>query len=130
MGRYYTVVGGARGVPVQPVTIEEIIRIRKNPRIRLTTSPFGLTEEQLEKGLKVLYGSGAVPWKGIKGKKFWEFAEEYVNKKGEKGTLAKGLRNAIAISREYAGIKGVGIAPDGRIMPKKAIAQMLKTKEV
>lgn len=124
MGRYYTIKGGARGLPVQPVTMDEILEMKQNKNYRLTTSPFGLTEEDIREGRKVLYVGRAVPWKGVKGAQFWEFAENHVNKKGERGTLAAGLKKAIEISKSAAGVTGVGVAPDGRILPAKAIAQM------
>lgn len=63
------------------------------------------------------------PWKGLRGSKFWEEAAKH-------GDLANGLKKAIEISkkasRKESGDKalGVGIAPDGRIMPRKAILEM------
>jgi len=116
------VVGGARGVVPKPIDIDEIFKKRYDPKKRLTTSPFGLTPEQLEKGVKVLYVGKAVPWKGLHGAKFTEEARKHIGKKGV--GLLEGLRQAVAISKAYAGVKGVGIDPEtGTYMPMKAIKQ-------
>ena len=123
MGKWYTVKGGARGAPVAPVTIWDIAKARADPNIQLTTSPFGLTKEELESGLRLVYVKTGkkyakpCPWKGLRGSKFWEEAAKH-------GRLKEGLEKAINISRQAAGTRGVGIAPDGRIMPLKAIKQM------
>jgi len=111
------VVGGARGVVPKPIDVDEIFKKRYDPKKRLTTSPFGLTPEQLEKGVKVLYVGKAVPWKGKKGANFVEEAMKH-------GRLIDGLKTAIAVSKAYAGTTGVGIDPEtGTYMPMKAIKQ-------
>jgi len=114
MGRYYTVKGGARGMPVAPVTVEDIIAIKQNPKLRLTTSPFGLTEEDIREGRKMLYVGRAVPWKGVKGIE----AVREINP-----DVAAGLEKAKAISQAAKGTKGVGVYK-GRIMPLKCIKQI------
>jgi len=118
MARRFRVVGGARGLPPAEVTIDDIYRYRKDPKKRLTTSPFGLTPEELEEGKKVIYPAGAVPWKGAKDNDFIEVAG-----KRDDGLLAA---NELArkISIAYSGVTGVGVDPaDGRIKPLKAIKQ-------
>jgi len=118
--------GRARALPPQPVDVYMMHRVRHDPKIRLTTSPFGLTPEEIKAGVRPLYVSDAVPWKGLKvkyvGAKFTEEARKHVGKKGV--GLLEGLRKAIAISKAYKDVKGVGIDPEtGRYMPKKAIEQ-------
>ena len=111
------VVGRARGNPPQPVSVWDIFEARNNPKRRITTSPFGLTPEQLEAGVKVYYPSKPVPWKGKKGAKFVDEARKH-------GNLLAGIKKAIAISKAYAGVTGVDVDPEtGRYMPKKAIMQ-------
>lgn len=124
MGKAYTVVGGARGLPQGEVTIEDVYRFKKDPTKRLTTSPFGLTPEQLEKGFKVIYPSDAVPWKGKRGYDFIEFAS------GRDDALLAANELVRKISRAYSGVKGVGVDPEtGRVMPMKAIKQKNWRKE-
>ncbi len=117
MASRYKIVGGARGLPVQPVTLEEILKLRMSREFSPYTTPIGMKYEDYVEGKKVIYGKRAVPWKGLKGNAFWEEAEKH-------GRLAEGLRKAINISRQAAGTKGVVIAPDGRILPRKALRQM------
>jgi len=94
------------------LTVEDIMKIRFNPRYRLTTSPFGLTPEEYERNPPVYLGR-AVSWKGVKG-------IEEVEKKNPR--VAAGLRKAIKISKAFAGTYGTTIY-NGRVYPKKAIEQ-------
>ena len=112
------VVGRARGNPPQPVSIWDIFEARNNPKRRITTSPFGLTPEQLEAGVKVYYPSKAVPWKGKKGAKDFPKAAE------GHGALLHALGLARKISVLYKGVTGTTIDPKtGRIVPKKGVKQ-------
>lgn len=118
MGKGYVVIGGARGLPPAEVSIDDIYRYRKDPNKRLTTSPFGLTPEQIEKGYKMFYPSDAVPWKGVKGYDFIEHAA------GRDDALLAANELARKISLAYKGVKGVGVDPEtGKVMPLKAIKQ-------
>jgi len=110
------------------LTPEEIIRIRKNPDIRLTTSPFGLTpEEYLDPAKRPIYIGAAVGWKGIKGLGFEGFkkeVEKLIPRYGleDMTRLVKGLKKAITISKHFEGVRGVALYK-GRYYPKKAIEQ-------
>ena len=117
MASRYKIVGGARGLPVKGVTLEDIADLKFRNDISLYTTPIGMKYEDYLEGKKVIYIKRAVPWKGLKGAAFWEEAEKH-------GRLAEGLRKAIEISRRAAGTYGVVIAPDGRILPAKAVKQM------
>jgi len=117
MASKYKIVGGARGVPVGKVTVEDIARLKYNKDISLYTTPIGMKYEDYLEGKKVIYVKRAVPWKGLKGSAFWEEARKH-------GRLDEGLRRAIKISQDAAGTYGVVIAPDGRILPAKAVKQM------
>jgi len=117
MASRYKIVGGARGLPVQPVTIEDIARLRMSRDFSPYTTPIGMKYEDYVAGKKYIYVKRAVPWKGLRGEAFWEEAKKH-------GRLDEGLRRAIDISRQAAGTRGVVIAPDGRILPAKAVRQM------
>lgn len=98
------------------VSVQDIIAIKSNPNMRLTSSPFGLTAEE---AAKTVYVGRAAPWKGLTGNAFWAEASKH-------GNLTQGLRSAIAISKSKAGIKGT-VWVGGKLYPKKAIAQMKGT---
>jgi len=119
MGKYYTVKGGARGFQMV-LTPEMIVAAKNNPSIRLTTSPFGLTVEDLQLGRKVVYAGRAVPWKGKKGREFEEAAPSGV---------VEGLRKARDLSMRHRE-KGVAILPDGRIVPRKVYEMMKEAGKI
>ena len=48
------------------LTLQDVIDIRENPNMRLTTSPFGVTPAQYEKSPPI-YPGKAVAWKGAAG---------------------------------------------------------------
>ena len=117
MASRYKIIGGARGLPVKGVTLEDIADLKFRNDISLYTTPIGMRYEDWKEGKKVIYVKRAVPWKGLKGAAFWEEAEKH-------GKLKEGLEKAIKISKDAAGTYGVVIAPDGRILPAKAVKQM------
>jgi hypothetical protein len=94
------------------LTVYDVISIRGNSKLRLTTSPFGVTPEQYATNPPLYVGS-AVPWKGVKGID----AVERIN-----SGVAGGLRRAIAISKKYAGTRGT-VLFNGKLYPKKCIEQ-------
>jgi hypothetical protein len=94
------------------LTVYDVISIRGNSKLRLTTSPFGVTPEQYATN-PPLYVGKAVDWKGVKG-------IDEVEKKN--AGVAAGLRRAIAISKKYAGVKGT-VLFNGKLYPKKCIEQ-------
>jgi len=99
-------------------TLEEIQAIRENPRMRLTATQFGLTREQVEKGMYRVFTSDAVPWKGREGTEFIKFAKE------RDDALLAANELARKISKAYTGVKGTGYDPKtGKYMPKKAFSQ-------
>lgn len=111
--------GKAYRLVMPQLTVYDIISIRGNNKVRLTTSPFGITPEQYVTNPPIYVG-GAVAWKGVKGAKFWDVADKYV---GEKGVgLGNGLKKAIKISKACAGIAGT-VLFNGKLYPKKCIEQ-------
>lgn len=94
------------------LTLDDVMAIRTNPRLRLTTSPFGVTPDVYEDNPPVYVGA-AVPWKGVRGID----AVERIN-----SAVAAGLRNAIKISKKYAGVMGTTLF-NGKLYPKKCIEQ-------
>jgi len=115
--------GVAYRVLLAQPTLEEVQAIRKNPNMRLTASPMGMTREELEKFGPRVYPSDAVPWKGKKGDKFIAAAVGH-------GALAEANQLAANISMRYAGIKGAKFDPDtGKYMPIKCIKQRDWRKE-
>jgi hypothetical protein len=101
------------------LTVFDVISIRGNSKLRLTTSPFGVTPEQYATNPPLYVGS-SVPWKGKKGSAFWEIADSYVGEK--KVGLGNGLKKAIGISKKYAGTRGT-VLFNGKLYPKKCIEQ-------
>lgn len=94
------------------LTLMDIISIRGNSKLRLTTSPFGLTPEEYAQNPPVYVGS-AVPWKGVRGLD----KVTAINAK-----VGAGLREAIKISKKYAGVRGT-VLYNGKLYPKKCIEQ-------
>lgn len=109
-----------RLVRPQP-TYMDVAAMRGNKDYRFTTSPFGITPEQYEKN-PPLYVGASVPWKTIKGAKFFKDAVGLCSTVEKGARLVAGLRAAIAISKKYAGIKGTVIY-NGKLYPKKCIEQ-------
>jgi hypothetical protein len=107
-------------VNVREFSIKELMEIAASKDYSVSYNPFGRF------GLRT-YIRKAAPWKGIKGDEFWKIAENY---KGDKGTLASGLKNAIKISKEHANTYGVSLVRylDGSygIMPTKSAKQGLE----
>jgi len=94
------------------LTVMDVLAIKGNSKLRLTTSPFGITPEQYENNPPVYVGS-AVAWKGIRG----------LDKLRQMNSrVADGLQHAIAISKKYAGVKGT-VLYNGKLYPKKCIEQ-------
>jgi len=114
--------GKAYRLVMPQLTVMDIISIRGNAKVRLTTSPFGVTPEQYESNPPIYVG-GAVSWKGIKGDAFWAIADKHVGKKGV--GLGTGLKKAIKISKACAGIFGT-VLYNGKLYPKKCIEQKKK----
>lgn len=94
------------------LTVNDIIAIRGNNKLRLTTSPFGVSPEQYATNAP-LYIGAAVPWKGVRG---------MANLQSRFPRVAAGLSRAIAISKKYAGVYGTVIY-NGKVYPKKCIEQ-------
>lgn len=94
------------------LTVMDVLAIKGNSKLRLTTSPFGITPEQYEHDPPVYIGS-AVAWKGVRG----------MDKlRAINSAVADGLQRAIAISKKYAGVKGT-VLFNGKLYPKKCIEQ-------
>lgn len=94
------------------LTVMDVISIRGNSKLRLTTSPFGITPEQYEQNPPLYIGS-AVPWKGARG----------IDKvKAINAKVGAGLEAAIKISKKYADTKGT-VLYNGKLYPKKCIEQ-------
>lgn len=110
---------------VKPVvTFESYVRginaIRHDPKVRLTTSPFGITPEQYETDPPIYVGD-AVRWKGTKHAKGATGMTKEFLERAPKEVVA-GLRAAIKISKKYAGTKGT-VLYNGKLYPAKCIAQ-------
>ena len=101
------------------LTVRDVMAIRADPTMRLTTSPFGLTPEEYASNPPI-YLSGAVAWKGTKGPKGAGMTKEFLAK--APAAVVAGLRKAIKISKACAGIKGTVIF-NGKVYPRKCIAQ-------
>jgi len=95
------------------LTLKDIMAIKADSSMRLTTSPFGITPEQYASNPPIYVGS-AVSWKGKKG---WTAFE-----KAAPAAVVAGLKRAIAISKKYAGVKGT-VLWNGKLYPKKCIEQ-------
>jgi len=105
------VVGPAYATIPMPVTIYDMARVRSDPSHSLYVIPFGPA-----RGMIVLRNLKRLTWKGRKGPAFWEHI------KSANPRVAEGLKKAIAISKAYAGIRGVTFI-DGIPYPTKAIKQ-------
>ena len=98
---------------MRPVlTVRDIMDIKQNPKLRLTTSPFGISPAEYAVNPPIYIGAAA-PWKGMK---LSQIQKSYPN-------VAAGLARAIAISKQYANVKGTGIH-NGKLYPRKCIEQM------
>jgi len=100
--------GKAYRLMMPKLTLADIISIRGNNSMRLTTSPFGVTPEQYAENPPIYVGA-AVAWKG-KGYKDLPAA------------VRAGLDKAIKISKACAGIMGTTMY-NGKVYPAKCIAQ-------
>jgi len=102
------------------LTVADVIKIRGDPNMRLTTSPFGVTPEQYATHPPIYVGK-AVGWKGAVGmdevyKKALQYGKDAADK------LITGLKKARDISKAYAGVKGTTLY-QGKLYPAKCIAQ-------
>jgi len=102
------------------LTLEEVIRIKADPNMRLTTSPFGVTPAQYEKAPPI-YPGRAVSWKGAVGIDD-TYRKALAYGKGSADALISGLKKAIKISKAYAGVMGT-VLYEGKLYPAKCIAQ-------
>lgn len=99
--------------------------IRRNPTVRLTTSPFGVTPEQYATDPPIYVGS-AVAWKGTKHPRgATGMTKDFLEK--APAAVVSGLRAAIAISKASAGVKGT-VLYNGKLYPRKCIDQMKRKK--
>lgn len=105
--------GSALFVNIEKISLKELMEIARSNEWSVAYTPFGRF------GLRT-YIRKAVDWKGLKGDAFWEEAQKH-------GRLAEGLRQAISISKNHAGEKGVALVKyaDGSygIMPYKSARQ-------
>lgn len=102
------------------LTLQDVIDIRADPNMRLTTSPFGVTPAQYEKSPPI-YPGKAVGWKGAVGLDD-TYRKALVYGKGSADALITGLKKAIKISKHYAGVMGT-VLYEGKLYPAKCIAQ-------
>ena len=104
------------------LTVQDVIAIKNNPRLRLTTSPFGVTPEEYATNPPLYVGS-AVLWKGGKGmKEFEKNAMAGCTTVTKGAALIAGLKEAIRISKKYKGVKGT-VLYNGKLYPRKCIEQ-------
>ena len=96
------------------LTVMDIISIRGNEKLRLTTSPFGITPEQYEKSPPIYIGA-AVAWKH--------------HPENMPPAVKAGLERAIKISKACAGILGTVIY-NGKVYPKKCIEQKKQARKI
>jgi len=106
--------GKAYRLVMPQLTVMDIIRIRGDDSIRLTTSPFGITPEQYADNPPIYVGA-AVAWKH--------------HPERMPPAVKAGLQNAIKISKACAGIRGTGIH-NGKVYPAKCIAQMKQARKL
>lgn len=111
---------------VEPtVTYESYVRglnaIRKDPAIRITTSPLGLTDEEYATHPPKYVGD-AVPWKGHGNPRKGMGVPSFITEKYP--GLAKAIGKIIRISKAYANVKGTTHDSKGRLLTKKNVAQM------
>ena len=106
---------------IQPkLQLQDIIDIRNNHSMRLTTSPFGVTPKQYEENPPIYVGA-AVSWKGAVGIDD-TYRKALAYGKGSADALITGLKKAIKISKHYAGVMGT-VLYEGKLYPAKCIAQ-------
>lgn len=103
-------VGPAYATVPMPLTWMDMVAIKNDPSHNLYVIPFGPA-----RGMVVVRTLENMDWKGVKGEEFWKVARKH-------GRLADGLKRAIAISKAFAGTKGV-VFINGVPYPRKAIAQ-------
>jgi len=108
------------------LTMQDIIDVRKNADVSLTTSPFGITPEQYATNPPI-YVKKAVNWKGRGGMGIAGFERAVLNEglctddiKGR--NLINGLKKAIEISKKAAGTRGTELY-NGKLYPRKCIEQ-------
>ena len=104
------------------LSYRDILAIKSNDKLRLTTSPFGLTPEEYATNPPVYLGR-AVAWKGLKGyDNFMKNAVGLCSTVAKGAALVAGLKKAISISKKYAGVKGT-VLWNGKLYPRKCIEQ-------
>lgn len=121
--------GKATRMVMPTLTMQNIIDIRSNTEISLTTSPFGITPEQYRTNPPI-YVKKAVGWKGYKGLGISGFERAvmdggFCENDVKSRALVDGLKAAIAISKSCAGIKGTELW-NGKLYPRKCIEQKRK----
>ena len=112
---------------VQPtLTLADVVAVRSNNQLSLTTSPFGVTPEKYENSPPI-YVKKAVAWKGYKGLGLEGFKRQIFNLIGDiqARKLADGLSKAVEISKSCKGIKGTELW-NGKLYPRKCIEQKRK----
>lgn len=102
------------------LSLEDVIRIKADPNMRLTTSPFGVTPASYEKSPPI-YPGRAVAWKGAAGMDDM-YKKALAYGKSSADALQKGLEKAIKISKHYRGVTGT-VLYEGKLYPAKCIAQ-------
>ena len=108
------------------LTVQDVIRIRNDNTVSLTTSPFGVTPEQYLNNPPI-YPKKAVAWKGYKGLGIEGFSRAIRNLIGDTqaSNMIAGLKKCIKLSKECAGIKGTELY-NGKLYPRKCIEQKRK----
>ncbi len=120
-------VGPAGATVVMPLTWVDVEDIKYNPEYSLYTIPFGpargmVVVRRLSRLTWKMTGKKAVEAGLIKEPKFWEMMKKYIANGDKRGNVARGLVKAIAISKSYAGTKGI-VVINGIPYPRKAIEQ-------
>lgn len=108
------------------LTMQDVVDVRANNKLSLTTSPFGITPQQYENNPPI-YVKRAAPWKGYKGLGIAGFERAVMNMGLPGGDtaarkLVDGLKKAIAISKKAAGVRGTELW-NGKLYPRKCIEQ-------
>ena len=115
---------------IQPkLTLQDVVDIRSNNKLSLTTSPFGVSPKQYEENPPI-YVKSAVGWKGYKGLGISGFERAVLNEGLCKDDVAgrkliDGLKKAISISKACAGVRGTELW-NGKLYPRKCIEQKRK----
>ena len=113
---------------VQPtLTLADVVAVRSNNQLSLTTSPFGVTPEKYENSPPI-YVKKAVAWKGYKGLGLEGFRRQIKNLIPDDikaRALGDGLAKAVEISKSCRGIKGTELY-NGKLYPRKCIEQKRK----